>query len=290
MRRSFLLRRPAVSGAAAVNFYQTLRSQIIADLAGNQNDKSLAGRVDTEIAELVSFINATYPQYVTSSSCAGRVSLFHKGTLSPSSSSFIEADATAATATENSYRRKRGSFGRGAIYQSHDIIAADPALLTSQFLTPALEDFWRWRQEQPVEADTRLQETEILQLKYEPMILHLLCEDIEAAAALLQCASESGQMQSGIVSCSRGTKEYRKIVCSISSPLCLDMPLFTRGSWVLPQTDFAHAAWQHVLTRAMAHVQLLFHENITRRNRFEAELQKRVEPRRGAGALPPSHG
>lgn len=139
---------------------------------------------------------------------------------------------------------------------------------------PALEEFWAWRQAQT--SDARLQATEVLQLKFEPMILHVLCADFEAAAELLKCGSESGQMNSGIVSCSRGTVAHRKITCCITSLLCVDVPLFAHDTWCISPANFRSDVWATFLTASLNHINALFTENATRRKRFELELHARA--------------
>lgn len=286
MRTCKPLLRKAVSGVEEGRYFCAMRAQILADLRTNTNDRSLAGRVDPQIADLVEYINTSFPQYVTSSSCSGRVSLFHRWTTSSSSSNSTDSSGVhdAAKAAESGdevvglaalERRKRGALGRGTVFQSHDPLPSDPNIAVQQHLVPALEEFWAWRRTQA--EGEQPQASEVLQLKFEPMILHVLCADFDAASELLKCASESGQMNSGIVSCSRGTKANRKITCCITSPLCLDVPLCARGKWGLPPDNFRSYAWELLLGVSVSHVNDLFHENAERRCRFEAELRHRTQ-------------
>lgn len=279
MQRTFPLLRKAVAGVEESQFFSSMRKQIISDLQTNANDKSLAGRVDPQIAELVHYVNASFPQYVTSSSCAGRVSLFHKGvkesqTTAKSPASGADDDAAATVAGPLAERRKRGSFGLGTLYQSHDPLPTDTRGVVATSIVPVLEQFWAWRSTQV--TDPLLHTSEVLQLKFEPMILHVLCADVEAAAELLKCGSESGQMNSGIVSCSRGTKAHRKITCCITSPLCVDVPLFAHDTWCLPCDNFRSETWAVFLNSTLRHVNVLFDENARRRERFVAELRTRL--------------
>jgi tRNA(Phe) wybutosine-synthesizing methylase Tyw3 len=282
--------RKAVAGVEESKFFTSMRKQILSDLQENKNDKSLAGRVDPQIAALVDYVNTSFPQYVTSSSCAGRVSLFHKGIKEKgvfASPRLSVADAASDAATSSASttpadvalieRRKRGSFGQGALYQSHDRLPDDTCGIVAESVVPALERFWMWRKAQA--SDATLYASEVLQLKFEPMILHVLCIDLEAAAELLKCGSESGQMSSGIVSCSRGTKAHRKITCCITSPLCVDIPLFAHDSWCLPCDDFHSATWTTFLNATLHHINALFDENVRRRERFMTELRIRLHKR-----------
>lgn len=261
MRSSTLWRRAVVNGVPAREFFAALREQILSDLKHNRNDKSIASRVDPQIAGLVAMINDTFTSYVTTSSCSGRISLFHRGKHSE-------------VAAVEQQRCKRGSFGRGTLFQSHDPLPCVEDTVRGA-LVPALGQFWEWRKEVP--HDTLVAETELLQLKFEPMIVHILCADVEAASQLLQCASESGQMNSGILSCSRGTRDFPKITCCITSPLSMDIPLFAHGAWLLPDTQFSEVTWTTLLERAVVQGNALFEENVKRTLRFQREMERRLK-------------
>ncbi|EPY23772.1 tRNA wybutosine-synthesizing protein 3 [Strigomonas culicis] len=260
------LARKGVHGGAASEFFVQNRAHIIADLRANTNDKSLAGCVDARIRPLVELINSdALPQYVTSSSCSGRLSLFHRGKCEVG----VEAAATHA-------ERKRGSFGRGMLFQSHDPLP-DVAAAVQQRLLPALAAHEAWRATLP--TTPLLYDTEVVQLKFEPMIVHVLCADVDAASALLQCASEAAQTTSGILSCSRGTAAHRKITCCLTSPVATDVHLFSEGKWMLNSTDFGGAGgtmWSYYLTRAVEHINELFKENERRTERLMREITRRL--------------
>uniref|UniRef100_G0V399 tRNA(Phe) 7-[(3-amino-3-carboxypropyl)-4-demethylwyosine(37)-N(4)]-methyltransferase n=1 Tax=Trypanosoma congolense (strain IL3000) TaxID=1068625 RepID=G0V399_TRYCI len=255
------------------------RRKILEDLQANKNDKSHAGCIDPRVYPLVCFINQSFSCYVTSSSCSGRVSLFHKGQLSHSS-----ADIAGSVGPQS---RKRGAFGRGPLFQSHDPLL-DVEAVVEQQLVPALKGFDDWRRQLPDSLqlekersqtglfDFRLYETELLELKFEPMIIHIQCETIEDAARLLQCAGESGQMESGILSCSRGAMDQRKITCCITSSLRIALPLFAQGRWLLADSCFSSADWQALLKNTITHINVLFEINERRRERFAEEVKKRL--------------
>ncbi|EPY31136.1 tRNA wybutosine-synthesizing protein 3 [Angomonas deanei] len=255
------LLRKSTHGGVAQDFFRNLRTQIVKDLKDNTNDKSLAGRVDPLVADLVEYVNTHFSQYVTSSSCSGRISLFHKG----------KSDICSPTPSDG--QRKRGSFGRGTLFQSHDPLPNVRQCVQDDLL-PTLVSFRAWR-DTVVETPLLLQ-TEVLQLKFEPLILHILCEDVEAAAALLQCASEAAQTNSGIISCSKGTAENRKITCCITSPVTVDVPLFSEGKWILPDSSFSDEVWHSLLTRCVEHANEMFKENEKRKLRFFDEIKKRL--------------
>ncbi|SCU67337.1 Methyltransferase TYW3, putative [Trypanosoma equiperdum] len=270
-------------------FFGQRRQKILEDLQENKNDKSLAGRVDPQVAPLVQFINEHFSCYVTSSSCSGRVSLFHKGQLSAGCpiNPLAEAKVLKADANADMHNRKRGAFGQGALFQSHDPIPNVEEMVT-QRLVPVLGSFEEWRSRQlqlegglklmqeKKHFDSLLHETELLELKFEPMIVHVQCETLDDAARLLQCANESGQMESGILSCSRGANEQRKITCCITSSLRVALPLFAQGCWLLGHPKFDSAEWRSLLTNALVHMNVLFGVNEQRRGRFLEKLQKQL--------------
>lgn len=170
-------------------------------------------------------------------------------------------------------KRKRGDFGLGTLFQSHDTLDPLEDVVNKQ-LIPALTGFYSWRQTQRSDALTC--ETELLQLKFEPMIVHILCADMEAASVLLQCASESGQMNSGVLSCSRGTRDYPKVTCCITSPLVMDIPLYHLDQYIISPEDFHSSSWVQLLHHSVQYANMLFAENLKRKRRFISELDKRV--------------
>lgn len=275
-------------GVEASQPFDAQRRLLLRDLAANANDRSLAGRVDPLIAPLVSFVNDRFEQYVTTSSCSGRFALFHRGKIEDAAAAgptLNGAPANVEGSVSTSKDRKRGGFGLGTLFQSHDPLPDVDAAIRDG-LVPALEQFWRWHRQRSPLSTPRTLRTEVLQLKFEPMIIHILCRDIEAAARLLQCASEAAQGDSGVISCSRGTSDHRKITCCVASPLTFDIPLFSEGRWLLPAQAadggpapaFSDPAWVGFLTQAVSRANALFAENAARTERFRQELEKRELP------------
>lgn len=311
----------SVPGVAAKSLFAEERAAILSDLQANVNDKSLAAKVDVLMLDLVSLINTKLPQYVTTSSCSGRVSLFHRAvwqsalpreqTRTPTGDDDRSDGHDASSKPGHPVscppppplpnatrvvRRKRGDAGKGTLYSSHDPCHDIAACVRDQ-LIPALSQFWQWRHTAACNHACHTRHShhssELLHIKFEPMILHVRCADMDAAAALLQCASEAAQGDSGVLSCSRGTRDYRKITCCITSPLCFDIPLFVVGSgaqtseedslgvprcgsWLLGNSDFDCATWRALLSTSMCQANYLFAENSVRRERFVRELKKRL--------------
>jgi tRNA wybutosine-synthesizing protein 3 len=220
--------------------------------------------VDEEALPIVNLINA-HDNYATTSSCSGRVSLFHRcsGSTEPSSLSSTES-------ADESERRKRGRYGQGALFQSHEAIVDVSG--TALSITKVLADL------KVFGADSD-PPTEFLSLRFEPFILHVMCRSNDDAAVLLQAASQSGQRRSGILSASRGVEGHRRIVCNITSALHFDAPLKAQGMWLLRHRpgDGVQEDWTHAIAVLLRQCNHLFDENRRRRDRLRIELQARLQ-------------
>jgi len=170
-------------------------------------DKSPKGSLDEPIAPLVHAINA-HPDYVTTSCCSGRVSLF----------------ATASEQTKG-YRGGRWLLVRHATVTAEELTAAlAPALTAAE--TEAAAD------------GSGAEATDLVLFKHEPGILHVQCRDVEAAKRLLQVALGAGYRESGLVLSSSA-----KVMLAIRTTAnCLELPVARRGACLLP------AAYLELLT------------------------------------------
>lgn len=252
------------------------------------NDKSLAGAIDPRVRHLVDWINYhTFPQvktaslqylplnaFVTSSSCSGRMLLFHR-----EDDPRVQRD------------KKRGSLGLGKLIETHDPIDDVKDAVQSLFL-PTLNAISEKRRsllakkhlmeiknerDLPLETphSTTLRPTELLHFQFRPMILHVIVSSMDAAKQLLDCAYASGQNASSILSCSKfqkmivDTKDIQnvstsgcsvnsyssgylphhstvqsvpqKITCCITSSILMDVPLKSNSSWIFggpPSSSF----------------------------------------------------
>jgi tRNA(Phe) wybutosine-synthesizing methylase Tyw3 len=253
------------------NWFATHRASILADLSESRNDRSLAGSIDQRIAPLVATINE-HASYVTLSSCSGRISLFHRRQQ--------QHGGLAGESMGKKVPKKRGS-GLGTLFQSHDPFAEVDGDLSSETkghqrlsdavskrveaIVAALEEFSSQNGAVEEPGHQHGIHTEVLQLKFEPMILHVMCASLPDAYQLMINATESGQCRSGLLafrpaersrhgrrgkagtvplaSDASGACETtgdveasdcedndvsRKIVLSVSSTLYMDIPLLTR--------------------------------------------------------------
>lgn len=180
-------------------FFDAQKGEILSDLAENKNDKSLAGKVDERILEMVNMINLK-TDFVTTSSCSGRISLFHRsdGTLHASSSA--AADSSDAHQTQQqqpqadhdqaiSPAMKRGS-GQGTLYSTHDPLPLD--------CTGAMNQIWNCLDVAAEKFSTSCPHGKV-ELKFEPLILHVRCRDLTSAQKLIDAAVSCGLRKTGMI-------------------------------------------------------------------------------------------
>ncbi|PNY29067.1 tRNA wybutosine-synthesizing protein 3 [Tolypocladium capitatum] len=153
-------------------------------------DASPKGSVDEGIRDLIGEINHA-EGFATTSSCAGRVSVF------------LEGRKTAAGAGDGNEHQRReqvaGVGGKGAggtwLYVSHEPVACDGDdghegwARTLGFAESAVS------QSSPRGSTER----RLIHFKFEPMILHVLTTSLTHAQLLLRCALQAGFRESGAV-------------------------------------------------------------------------------------------
>lgn len=142
-----------------VQFEQRKRSGIEA-ISVCELDKSPKGSVDLPIRDLVSLINL-HRDYCTTSSCSGRISLFHTG-------------------GEETTAKGRGFWFLALHRALESPTELERALATGLAANPS--------------------PSSITLFKHEPFVLHVLCRTVPLAQAMLLVARESGFRESGISS------------------------------------------------------------------------------------------
>ncbi|TQS31654.1 hypothetical protein Golomagni_08058, partial [Golovinomyces magnicellulatus] len=172
------------------------KAKILQQLAvpdADYTDASPKGSVDEAIRPLLEQVNAT-DGFVSTSSCAGRVSVFLEGRKAT-----VSAPSTATVADEAPVsERLAGVGGKGGggtwLYVSHDPYTG----------TATGED---WIKElsldcpaQPTFNGAQSHDRRLIHFKFEPMILHILTASSEHAQLLLRCALQAGFRESGAVS------------------------------------------------------------------------------------------
>ncbi|KOS20840.1 tRNA wybutosine-synthesizing protein 3 [Escovopsis weberi] len=175
--------------------------QLLAVPDAEYTDASPKGSVDAAIRHLIDEVNAV-DGLVTTSSCAGRVSIFLEGrrtrAVGPAEGEQAR-DVNSSSLGPESGEQVAGVGGKGAggtwLYVSHEL---DPSLdedhvgwLRSLGLLEAAD---------PEEMLSPDPERRLIHLKFEPMILHVLTASPAHAQLLLRCALQAGFRESGAVS------------------------------------------------------------------------------------------
>ncbi|EAU32599.1 conserved hypothetical protein [Aspergillus terreus NIH2624] len=167
--------------------FEARKSKILADLSipdAEYTDLSPKGSVDEGIRDLIQDINGL-PGLVTTSSCAGRISVFLEG-----------RNKQPQRASEEQRRQFAPSGGKGAgkwLYVSHDPLEEKAMSLHERFgLTPG--------DGKPPAANKAGQAPRLVRFHYEPMILHIMAATLHHASPVLAAASSSGFRESGLQS------------------------------------------------------------------------------------------
>ncbi|KAI1755745.1 methyltransferase TYW3-domain-containing protein [Xylaria castorea] len=175
------------------------KERIIEQLAvpdAEYSDASPKGSVDAGIRDLIEDINAL-DGFVTTSSCAGRVSVFVEGRKAGDNSEAEEHDDNdaAAAARPATLAAVGGKGGGGAwLFVSHDPVLKVVRDGVRNLL--GLHDCEREREDAPGKTP---QDTRLIHFKFEPMILHVLTASLEHAQLLLRAGLQAGFRESGAI-------------------------------------------------------------------------------------------
>ena len=152
--------------------FDTRKAQILSSppFAGGR-DASPKGSLDVPIVDCIAFINSLQ-DFVTTSSCAGRIALY----LQPESK------------------------GVEWLFVEHGLITVADVVNTVQQLPPS---------------------EELVMLKCEAFILHLLCRDLPAATLMLSLARDSGYRESGVVVARQITLAVRTTAFGLEMPVAV---------------------------------------------------------------------
>lgn len=205
----------------------------------DEADKSVKGFIDQRCLPIIGLLNA-HPDYVTTSSCSGRISLFHSVNGEEAvpegepQQELFEDDA----AEDSSAKMKRGAEGSlGWILASHESpLTEDQIQLILRHTVPnaACETKMEACQESIDGTLTSSSSTKPMRsssiplkgqvsLKCEPFLLHVQCRTIEAAKKLLNAASDAGFRNSGMIPPGKNIMVgIRHASLSIDCPLVAD--------------------------------------------------------------------
>ncbi|KAK4439340.1 tRNA wybutosine-synthesizing protein 2/3/4 [Sesamum alatum] len=170
--------------------FQKRKSAALAAINSPAPDKSPKGTVDAPIIPLLTAINS-HPSYFTTSSCSGRISILSQPTASPSAP-------------------KKKARGGSWIFVSHDPVNPS-SLSTLLFPAPATAA--------QRDSDEESRPSESIVFRFEPLIIAVECENVEAAQFLVSLAISCGFRESGITSVSK------RVIIAIRCSIRLEVPL-----------------------------------------------------------------
>lgn len=162
------------------------REKTLSDLKNNANDRSIAGGVDEGVKDLVELINTHLSgKYFTTSSCSGRISVFHRAPASPI--------AEEQQSQQSKAPMKRGAGGLGFLFVSHDPLVSSAIPAIAQDLMHHIRSSCAGGSD-PEHQPKKFQ----LALKFEPVILHVRAADLDSAQMLLDASVSAGLRTSGL--------------------------------------------------------------------------------------------
>ena len=175
--------------------FQQRKDTIIDNLEHNKNDLSPIGAPDTPILHLLNLINSHH-DYVTLSSCSGRLSIFQ-----------CKADGTKG--------------GKWIVCQHVPFDNFGNEL--DELYNKLIDVCTQYTNSNDVYGD--------VQYKFEPLILHVACSTLDAAQLLLNISLQSGMRNSGIVVTNqrytvqiRCTLKIEQIIIDSTGTLYVDKP------------------------------------------------------------------
>ncbi|KAB8255149.1 methyltransferase TYW3-domain-containing protein [Aspergillus pseudonomiae] len=215
-----------VEASAIPEVFESRKRKILAELSvpdAEYTDLSPKGSVDEGIRDLIDDINA-HPGLVTTSSCAGRISVFLEGRRKQ-----------AKPQEEEQGRQFVASGGKGAgkwLYVSHDPLQGYGALCGSKSpersgpQAKSLHALFGMvpGDGKPPGLNKQGKAPRLVRFHFEPLILHIMTATLQHAHPVLSAASSSGFRESGLQSlrCLEGEEGPSPIVAVRSAGLSLE--------------------------------------------------------------------
>ncbi|KAL6567498.1 hypothetical protein OROGR_001166 [Orobanche gracilis] len=174
--------------------FQKRKAAALAAINSPGPDKSPKGTIDAPIIPLLTAINS-HPSYFTTSSCSGRISILSQPIASPSAP-------------------KKKSRGGSWLLVSHD--AVDPSSVSALFPSPPEAARCSGSGDS---ARPDSMEKQSIVFRFEPLIIAVECENLEAAQSLVSLAISCGFRESGITSVSK------RLIIAVRCSIRLEVPL-----------------------------------------------------------------
>ncbi|BBN02828.1 tRNA wybutosine-synthesizing protein 3 [Marchantia polymorpha subsp. ruderalis] len=178
--------------------FELRKQAVLRGLASDEVDKSRKGGVDAPIADLIRRINS-HPEFYTTSSCSGRVSLF----LDQPCAAPLGDDVPDSS-------KEKVKKGGDWIFVSHEAAAEDDVV-------------------NAVNQRYAAHQKGLLVFRFEPFILALECSSLAASQQLVTCAMASGFRESGITSA--GKRFILAVRCSIR----MEVPIADEGELLVTE-------------------------------------------------------
>ncbi|KAH0543210.1 hypothetical protein FGG08_002471 [Glutinoglossum americanum] len=238
------------------------------------SDLSPKGTLDVDIRPLIHNVNSK-EGLVTTSSCAGRISVFLEGKRKNDSpvigENIVTSDEAFRDLSNKSGGTSVGGKGRGGrwLYVSHDPIPLPSGDIGGVPGFTELFGLSTSGREFPHSEDTRY-----VHFKFEPMILHVLTASLEHAQTVLTAASQAGFRESGAVNItSNPDGETTPMVAVRSMGLAFDSIIgcLHNSTDRVPETIFSLVGEPYL--RSLVEIgNMRFRENAHRIERFAKAL------------------
>ncbi|KAE8349927.1 methyltransferase TYW3-domain-containing protein [Aspergillus coremiiformis] len=279
-----------VEASAVPEIFETRKRKILAELSvpdAEYTDLSPKGSVDEGIRDLIHDIN-TLPGLVTTSSCAGRISVF------------LEGRKKQSKPQEDQERQFVASGGKGAgkwLFVTHDPLqgydtprGSDSSGEDSNQGKSLHELFGMVPGDgRPPELNKQGKAPRLVRFHFEPLILHIMTATLQRAHPVLSAASSSGFRESGLQSlrCLEGDEGSSPIVAVRSAGLSLESVIgYCEDSDVDDMTASSEPVIRSLVTEE--YLQMLvaisnerFSINTERKERFRESLLTLFSANRG---------
>lgn len=244
-------------------------------------DLSPKGNVDEEIRELIEEINSL-PDYVTTSSCAGRVAVYLEGEGKSAGEAARDGEQEGMQSSANGpVNPKSGKGGGKWLFNSHQPVEIEslsaPGSLFAKLGLPSTAE---------IAFPQATSAARFVHLKFEPMILHVLAGSAESAQTMLGAGMAAGFRESGTsgIVDSKGHPSA-PMVAIRSSGLAMDCIIgFQPSSITNDHTRAPHVqpmVSEDYLRTVIVVVNNRFKQNILRKERFRQSMLMQF-----AGSLP----
>ncbi|OAL73721.1 hypothetical protein A7D00_1749 [Trichophyton violaceum] len=202
--------------AAIPSSFTSKKEKILRDLSvpeEDYTDLSPKGSVDVAIIPLIRDINRL-PGLVTTSSCAGRISVFverGKGgkaqadITAPGSERALDGRENASSEDKPGHDKRirteyvnkfvpKGGKGSG----TWQFVSHDPLIFDGESTDKSLHALFGLKPSRTAISSSRKGEIQLVKFKFEPMILHIMAASLSHAQPVLAAASNAGFRESGL--------------------------------------------------------------------------------------------